>query len=283
MKVALLIGCALSLASCAEKGAPKEASGVTLKASAGGFADVLGVKLHYEITGDGPALLLLHGGLSSSVDFQKNVPEFSKSYKVIAVDRRGHGKSYDNSDPFSYAAMAEEMKAVLDFLGVDSAFVLGWSDGGVVGYHLASKYPAVVRKLIAIGANCQVDGMTQEAVEWTKTRLNQENLSEDYPEVVDNYKARNPRPENLGNFLAKTRALWLRDPYIESDDLMKIQAPVLFVIGDRDDIRIEHVLEMRALVKNSQLCIVPNATHFLLSEKPEIVNPIILEFLNEKR
>jgi len=278
----MIIFCASDFFSCAGKEASKDGeAGTSIKASSG-FADIQALKLYYEISGEGPALLFLHGGLSSSADFEKNIPDFSKFYKVIAFDRRGHGKSHDNSDPFTYAAMAEETKAVLDFLRIDSAFVLGYSDGGVVEYHLASKYPAVVRKLIAVGANSRVDGMTQEAVEWTKNRLNQKNLPQDYPQVVENYKARSPKPENLGDFIAKTRELWLRDPYIKREELLKIQAPVLFVIGDKDGIKVEHVLEMCALVKNSQLCILPNASHFLLSEKPEIINPIILEFLKEK-
>jgi pimeloyl-ACP methyl ester carboxylesterase len=244
--------------------------------------DVHGIKLYYEICGDGPPLLLLHGGLSSSADFQQNIPDFSKSYKVVTIDRRGHGRSYDNADPFSYAAMAEEMKAALDVLRIPSTFVVGFSDGGVVGYHLAGKYPAAVTKLVAVGANYRVDGMTPEAVEWTKTRLTPEHLPRDYPQVVADYKARSPEPARLNDFIAKTKALWLQDPYVAKEDMMRIRAPVLFVIGDKDDIRFEHMLEMRALIKNSQLCVLPNATHFLLWEKPGIINPIILEFLKEK-
>ncbi len=244
-----------------------------------GYAKIDSVKLFYEITGQGEPLLLLHGGLGGSEHFKKILPGLTGSFKVITVDRRGHGRSHDNGEPYSYAGMADEMNAFLDHLQIDSANILGFSDGGVVGYHLAATYPQKVRKLVAVGANFRVDGLTEETAEWTRNRLNPEDLRKDIPEIEQEYIASNPQPENYPAFIERSVALWLGDPYLTEEQMMAIQAPVLFVVGDRDAIRIEHVLEMRALVAKPQVCVLPDASHFVLTEKPELLLPFLMDFL----
>ena len=80
-------------------------------------------------------------------------------------------------------------------------------------------------------------------------------------------------------FIEKSRALWLRDPYIAPEAMARIVAPVLFVLGEQDAIRLDHVLEMRARVKQGHLCVLPSATHFVLREKPALILPILVDFL----
>jgi pimeloyl-ACP methyl ester carboxylesterase len=125
----------------AEEPAPAPASSAAIR---GSYAEVGGQRLYYEISGQGPSLLLLHGGLSSSAGFEQIVPALAQHFRVLAVDRVGHGRSTDNGKPFVYSTMADEMKALLDHLGIFSTSVLGWSDGGVVGYQMASRYPGLV-------------------------------------------------------------------------------------------------------------------------------------------
>ena len=138
---------------------------------ASGYVEVNGVKLYHEIHGRGEPVLLLHGGLGSSEEFAPVIPALAAHYKVILYDRRGHGRSYDTPEPFVYAAMAAEARAFMDAIGVASAAVVGFSDGGVVGYHLASAYPGRVTRLLASGANYRVNGMTPATIEWIKTRM----------------------------------------------------------------------------------------------------------------
>jgi len=250
-------------------------------ADSSGYIEIKKVRLYYEIHGEGMPLLYLHGGLSSSLDFSKYVPELSKHFKVITFDRRGHGRSNDNDEDFSYASMAEYTNLFLDRIGISKAFVIGWSDGGVVGYHLASKYPSKVIKLIAVGANYLVEGMTESSIEWIKSQMTVEEISRTYPSVESDFKKLNPVPNNFKNFIIKTREMWLRDPYISKADFEKINVPVLLIAGDRDDIRLEHMFEMYALLKYSQLCILPNTTHFVFDEYDDTVTKIISEFLKE--
>lgn len=259
--------------------APATPTRIPPKAAEGAFADVKGQRLYYRISGSGPNLLLVHGGLSSSEDFDKVLPTLAKSFRVVTVDRSGHGRSSDSGEPFVYSAMAEEMKAFLDVVGVSSTAILGWSDGGVVGYHLASRYPRLVTSLVAIGANTRVDGMAAETVAWIRSKSTPESLLADLPQVAASYRRLSPAPDRLAGFLMRSRDLWLRDPYIPLEDLKKVEAPVLLLAGDTHDIRVEHLLELRASLLKAHLCILPGASHFLLQEKPHLLLPIVLDFL----
>lgn len=274
LQSALLLSC--SKPDSAPAAIPDQVAQVT-----SGHAEINSVKLYYEITGDGEPLLLLHGGLGGSDHFSKIIPSLTGSFKVITVDRRGHGRSYDNGEPYTYAAMADETAAFLDHLQLDSVKILGFSDGGVVGYHLASTYPNKVRKLAAVGANFRVNGMTEETIDFMKNRLTPENLGEVFPEIEIKYAATNPQPENFAAFVTRSHALWLHDPYLTEEQMMAIQAPVLFIVGENDAVRIEHVLFMRTLVEQSQVCVLPGATHFVLGENPKVVLPILLDFFGD--
>lgn len=252
-----------------------------LKVDSYGYIEINNVKLYYEIFGEGAPLLYLHGGLSSSKDFQKYIPEFSKNFKVITIDRKGHGRSFDNNEPYSYSSMADDINLFLEYCKIDAALVIGWSDGGVVGYHLASKYPSKVIKLIAVGANYRVYGLTESSIDWITNQLTVENVSKSFPQIEEEYKKLNPHPENFDNFINKTRNMWLHDPYISTEDFIKINIPVLLVAGDKDDIRLDHMIEMHSLLKKSQLCILPNTTHFVFDEYNDIVIKILTDFLKK--
>jgi len=244
-----------------------------------GFVEVNGVKLYHEIHGRGEPVLLLHGGLGSSQEFAPIIPALAAHYRVILFDRRGHGHSYDNQEPFVYAAMAAEAKAFMDAVGVASAAVVGFSDGGVVGYHLASAYPGRVTRLLASGANYRVNGMTRATIEWIKTRMTTAGIAEDVPDLVASYARRGAAGGDLASFLKRSQDLWLRDPYIEADELRRISIPVLLLAGDTNDLTPEHLLEIRRLIAGSQLGIVPRCDHFIVSRKPALFTLLALDFL----
>ncbi len=250
---------------------------------ASGYVEIDRVKLYYEIHGSGEPLLLLHGGLSSSEEFASSIPEFAKRYRVILFDRRGHGRSYDTPDPFSYASMAREAREFLDAIQVEAATVIGFSDGGVVGYSLASTFPGKVTALVAVGANFRVKGMRSEAITWIEERMTESGVAEDYPTVKESFERLSPAPRSFRDFVRKTREMWLRDPYLPASDLGRIGVPVLLMAGDRDDITPEHMLEIQSLIKGSQLCIVPGADHFLIERKNALFNVLVMNFLGERR
>lgn len=241
-----------------------------------GYLEVNSVKLYYEIHGEGTPLLYLHGGLGSSKDFTPCIPALSEKFQVILVDRKGHGRSYDDNEPFSYAGMAVSMDAFMEALGIPKAFVIGWSDGGVVGLHLASRFPDRVKKLVAVGANYLVEGLQPDSIAWTKNNLTIENPS--FADMEKEYRQVNPMPGNYPKFIRETQAMWLHDPLIAREDLTRIAAPTLLMIGDHDLITPEHALEMHSLVAGSQLCILPDTSHFVWAENTDIAIKLILRF-----
>src|ERR1700739_990562 len=115
--------------------------------SAGKYYNIRGIKMYCEIYGEGKPLLMIHGNGGSIQAFENNIPYFSKKYKVIALDSRAQGKSIDNNDSLSFEMMADDEAALLDYLHIDSAYVIGWSDGAINALLLAMRHPEKVKKL----------------------------------------------------------------------------------------------------------------------------------------
>src|SRR6478735_10700854 len=124
---------------------------------AGNYAGIRGIKMYYEIYGTGKPLLIIHGNGGSIKDFSKQIPYFSAEYKVIVADSRAQGKTVDTKDSLTYEMMADDFNALLDFLRLNSCFVIGWSDGGNNGLLLAMRHPEKVKKLAVTGANLWPD------------------------------------------------------------------------------------------------------------------------------
>jgi pimeloyl-ACP methyl ester carboxylesterase len=129
-----------------------------------GYAPVNGLKMYYEIHGTGQPLILVHGGLGSSDMFAQIVPELSKSRQVVAVDLQGHGHTADIDRPMSYEAMADDIAALIQYLGLEKPDVMGYSVGGAVALRTTVQHPEVVRKLIIVSATFRRAGWYPEIV-----------------------------------------------------------------------------------------------------------------------
>ena len=123
----------------------------------GKYYNIRGFKMYAETYGTGKPLLIIHGNGGSIGNFVNQIPFFSKKYKVIIADSRAHGKSTDIADSLSYEMMADDYAALLSEMKVDSAYVIGWSDGGINGLLLAIRHPEKVSKLAVTGANLWPD------------------------------------------------------------------------------------------------------------------------------
>jgi pimeloyl-ACP methyl ester carboxylesterase len=126
--------------------------------AAGHYQLVRGVRLYYETYGAGPPLLL-HGNGDNTTAFAQNIAFWARHHRVIAVASRAHGKSVDPGDSLSFELMADDMAGLLTQLRLDSADVVGWSDGGITALVLALRHPAKVRRLVATGANLTPDSL----------------------------------------------------------------------------------------------------------------------------
>ena len=125
--------------------------------SAAKYYNIRGINIYTEQYGTGKPLLLIHGNGGSIKWMAKIIPYFSKRYKVIAVDSRAQGKSVDLGDSLSFEMMADDNAALLEKMHLDSAYVIGWSDGGIVAILLAIRHPEKVIKLASTGANLWPD------------------------------------------------------------------------------------------------------------------------------
>lgn len=228
---------------------------------AGGFKSVNGINMYYEIYGTGRPLIFLHGNGGSIRSSRFKIDYFKKYFKVIAIDSRGHGKSIDaTTKELTYVQMANDIKVLLDSLNIDSAYVSGQSDGGILGLLLAINYPVKIAKLVTFGANLFPG---KKAVYDEIDKLVMDTLK-----VTKNFNTR-----RLFSLLAY-------QPNISEKDLQKIKCPVLIMSGDRDVIRLEHSIKIFNNIPNSNLFVMPGATHFGSYEKPELFNEILLDFLN---
>lgn len=245
---------------------------------AGHFVNVNGIKLYYEVYGAGHPLLLLHGNGGSIHSMRYQIPELSKYFKVIVVDSRAQGRSTDTDEPLTFTLMASDMAGLLDSLHIDSAYVVGWSDGGIIGLSLALNYPQKVAKLIADGANFVPDSTALPASmieEMAATSFSKLSQSEQEEIVKNSYS-----PKRAGIIFDKLNELDLKHPNFTLDQLHSIQAPTLVMAGDHDIIRLQHTIKLFKNLPHSQLCIVPGAQHNLLQTRHNLANRIIIDFLD---
>jgi pimeloyl-ACP methyl ester carboxylesterase len=236
--------------------------------NASGKVKVRDAELYYEIYGQGDPLLLLHGNSQSINAFKKQIKEFSKGYRVIAVDTRGQGKSTDYiSDPLSYDLYAEDMKTLLDSLHIVKTNILGWSDGGNTGLIMASKYPDYVKKLAITGA-C--------------TDPNKAVSASTIKEVANAIESLRSKTDKKSAYQVKLFTMLLTEPHISTEDLSGIKLPVLVMAGEKDMILEKHTKYIAANVINSELFIFKGASHYVPVEKVSEFNNKVLVFLNQK-
>ena len=234
--------------------------------AAGKYYDVRGIKMYAEVYGKGKALLLLHGNGGSIKAFSQTIPYFSKKYKVIAVDSRAHGKTIDGKDSLSFEMMADDFSALLDKMHIDSAYVIGWSDGGIDALVLAMRHPEKVIKLASTGANLTPDSTALTPPTWN--------------DMVKQYN----RDKNKPRTTAKEKNDWkifmldYDQPNIPFSALKAIKCPSLIICGDHDLIPIEHTTKIYQAIDRAYLWVVPNSGHPTLQQHRDDFNKLVNEF-----
>jgi len=241
------------------------------------------VHLYTEVTGNGPPLLFLHGGMRYfETTFAQQKPYFSNFRTVIGVDQRGHGHSPDNDQPFSYAEMAEDTAAVLQKLAVGPVDVVGHSDGGNVGLLLAYRHPELVRRLVVSGAN--IHGGHPGVLGFLRSLVASPDRSgaDTSSPLRDEYVRVSPDGgKHWPVLVEKSNALWATRTVLTPEELHAIRVPVLVMAGDHDDISLEEtILIFRGLPKG-QLCILPASGHETMIDRADDFNRLTRAFLEE--
>jgi len=236
----------------------------------GKFAEVNGIKMYYEVYGQGKPLLLIHGNGGSINNMGYQIEYFSKNYRCIIADSRAHGKSGIGTGRLTYEQMADDWAALLDQLKIDSSYVVGWSDGGILGLLIAIRHPKKISKLAAMGANLRPDSTA--IYSWAFPFIKRMNK---YADSMLNLSDNGTQWQVMKKHLD----LLANQPNISLRELHNISCPVLVLAGDKDVIREEHTTEIYQNISKSHLCIFPGETHMIPISDPVLFNATVDSFL----
>ncbi|UUC44712.1 alpha/beta fold hydrolase [Flavobacterium cerinum] len=232
----------------------------------GKYMDVNGIKLYYEIYGEGEPLLLIHGNNSSMGRFDKQLEALTKKYKVIALDSRGQGKSTDDQTKITYELMAGDIAVFLEKLQLKKVNILGWSDGGNIAVILGMLHPDKVNKMAIMGTvlynnDSSVTSETNKLLHQQVKEMTNRGVSETSMDY-------------------RLKMLLLTEPNINPDALEKIQAPTLVMAGEHDVVKEKHTKLIAAKIPNSQLVIFKGADHEAPAKIPQLFNETVLKFFD---
>lgn len=245
--------------------------------------NINGKNIYYEEYGQGtPLLLLSGGGINRSIrDFGKCISGLSNHYRVIAPDTPGQGRS-EQTDSLSYDLLTDFMSQLIDSLKIDSGYVMGWSDGAIISLLLADRRADKIKKVIAVGANNGMrgfvlpDGFPLDSVKIPALEYWALSNKKD----IEWYNTLTPK-KDWRKMVNNINKMVYQKEYFPTTVYDSIKIPVMIVLGDRDMISIEHGLEMYKLIKNSQYCVLPNTTHEIFAESPDLINKIAIDFFKK--
>ena len=256
-----------------------------------GYAPVNGLKMYYEVHGSGEPVVLLHGAfMTITNNWTGWIGELAKTRKVIAVEMQGHGRTADIERDISGENLADDVAALLDHLKIPKADLIGYSMGGGVAMQCAIRHPDKVRKVVVISSTFRRDGMIKEAAD-SIPKLTAEAFKGSPIEVE--YKKLSPTPDEFPKFVKRLLAMGSKGHDIGADKLKATTAPMFFIHGDADGIRLEHVAEMFRLKGGeihgdmkprsaSRLAILPDTTHVTLMQRMPVIVPMVNDFLDAK-
>lgn len=243
------------------------------KALHSGYAPVNGIKIWYAVFGRGKPVIMLHGGLGNSNYFGNQVPVLAKRYEVIVMDSRGHGRSTRNAEPYGYDLMSSDVVALMDYLKIQKAAIVGWSDGAILGLDIAMHHPERVSKLFAFAANSDPNGVSD---------ISKSVVFNDYiARTQKEYEKLSATPTEYNAFLDQISKMWASQPNWTADDLKKIKTPTWIVDADHDEaIKRENTEFMAANIPNAGLLLQPQVSHFSFLQDPQQFNNDVLHFLD---
>lgn len=236
-------------------------------------AHINGVSIYYEVYGEGPPVLLLHGAGAFLESMHYFISALAPTHTVIAVDSRAQGRSTDSAAPLSYALMGDDMIKLMDVLQFSHADVVGWSDGGIIGLDMAMKHPERIRRLIAIGANYDVNGVPPKD-------LNPAAIRSDAAQIKPFYDNVAPDPAHFPVLVQKLTVMLMHEPHYTIAELGHIRARTLIVAGEHDMILRRHTDSFAHAIPGAREIIVPGASHFGPLENPDAYEDIAVRFLN---
>ncbi|GAA4790581.1 alpha/beta hydrolase [Olivibacter ginsenosidimutans] len=255
-----------------------------------GYAPVNGLKLYYEVHGEGKPLVLIHGSfLTIPLNWNRIIPLFNHR-KIIVAEMQGHGRTADTKRELSYEAMADDISELLKFLKIDSADILGYSMGGGVAFQMGIRHPKQVKKLVIVSGVYKHDGWWPD-VEKSFASINAQML-EDTP-IAQQYHTLSPHPKKFVEFVQKTIRIDLK-PYDWTTQIRQMNIPTFMLLGDADGVRYEHANDLMRMkggakigdfeeLSSSRMAILPATTHISIIERSSWWILMVEEFLDNKK
>lgn len=260
-------------------------------APTGGYVRANGLRVYYEIHGEGEPLLLLHGGIATGRSWSSHLPAFAGRFQVFAPDSRGHGRTDNPAGELDYRVMADDVAALIGALGLEGPLVLGYSDGGQIALELGMRYPGLARALVLGGTQFRFsEAYLKDArgllgiVEGGE--VDPERLEREQPDFVAYLREAHGRVYGSGywkTYVKKISSLWLTPLRYASEDLAAITDPVLLLVGDRDGVATEESVELFRMLPDAELAVAPGSDHGFIEAKAGLFDALALDFLLRHR
>jgi pimeloyl-ACP methyl ester carboxylesterase len=245
-------------------------------ALASGMAPIDGISMYYALYGHGDPILLIHGGLGSADDWAGVIPALAARHRVIVADTRGHGRSTRTDAPFTYALLAADYLALLDYLKVPKVALVGWSDGAIIGLDIAITHPDRLTCLFAQAANATPSGLIARPADrhalTAAARLD-----------ADTYRRLSPTPGRYAAFRAALARMWETQPMFTTAQLGAIRVRTAIVLGDHDEVVSgTHTESLARAIPGARLIVLPDVSHFALLQDPAGYARAVLDFVDDR-
>ena len=251
-----------------------------------GYSEVNGLKMYYEIYGQGKKLVLVHGGGSTiETNFEKIIPLLAKNRQVIAIELQAHGRTNDRNADLTFEQDADDIATLLKNLNIDKADFFGFSNGGTTTLQIAIRHPKIVDKIILGSALAKRNGVP----DWFWDFMAQAKLENMPEQLKAGYKKVAADTNGLQVMHDRDAKRMVNFKDISDEQIKSIKVPALIIIGDKDIISPEHAIELHRQIINSELAIIPGGHGEYIGEittiKPDfkesdLVVPMIEKFLN---
>jgi pimeloyl-ACP methyl ester carboxylesterase len=236
-----------------------------------------GARIWYASYGEGPPVILLHGGLGHSGNWAYQLPALlDAGHRVILIDSRGHGRSTRDDRPYTYELMASDVLAVMDALAIDKAGVIGWSDGACIALVLAMLAPGRVKGVFFFGCNMDPSG--------TKEFASTPVIERCFSRHAKDYAGLSATPDRFNSFVDAVSLMMKTEPNYSAEDLARIRVPVAIVHSEHDEfIKPEHAQYLARSIPGAELIRLKDVSHFAPLQRPDYFNAVTLDFLAQIR
>jgi pimeloyl-ACP methyl ester carboxylesterase len=232
-----------------------------------------GARIWYATYGEGPPVILLHGGLGHSGNWGHQIPALvGAGHRVVLIDSRGHGRSTRDSRPYSYELMASDVLAVMDMLRLEKVAIIGWSDGACIALIVSMQAPERVAGVFFFGCNMDPSG--------TKEFMSTPVIERCFSRHAKDYAQLSSTPNDFNAFVGAISEMMRTQPNYGAHDLATVRVPVAVVQSEHDEfIKPEYAEYLAQSIPGAELTILRGVSHFAPLQRPDEFNSVVLAFL----